>query len=352
MITFFRKIRKKLATDNQFFKYSRYAFGEILLVVIGILLALQINNWNERKKEAENYKLVLEQIYNDVNEKKDWIKNNLLSLERQVSLIDSILLNPDSIPDSILPFALFYVDMKIDLYSIRNNQGQEILSGLNYNYDDLNQLKVTKQINSFVKNFSWISERKELLLEPLLNREGIPSPSLTFSFSEFNNFKGMDKSFFNQGEIDQVRSLIRTTAFKSGLRTLKASRLKTIQLDLANTLDEANSLLQIIKSYNPEVRLLYKDIGIVGSALESGWDKTVYMKQTDREKSVWVIEVQLNDGELKFRSSDSWTQNWGGSSFPEGDAIYYFEDIPVKAGFYRVTLNLENKTYQFDPLEK
>ena len=58
MINFFRKIRRKLADDNQFFKYSRYAIGEILLVVIGILIALQINNWNENrlaKIEEEKY---------------------------------------------------------------------------------------------------------------------------------------------------------------------------------------------------------------------------------------------------------------------------------------------------------
>ena len=47
MIGFFRRIRKKLADGNQFVKYSRYAIGEILLVVIGILIALQVNNWNE-----------------------------------------------------------------------------------------------------------------------------------------------------------------------------------------------------------------------------------------------------------------------------------------------------------------
>ena len=51
MIPFFRKIRKKLADNNQFLKYSRYAVGEILLVVIGILIALQVNNLNEQMKE-------------------------------------------------------------------------------------------------------------------------------------------------------------------------------------------------------------------------------------------------------------------------------------------------------------
>ena len=50
MINFFRKIRKKLAADNKSLKYLRYAIGEIVLVVIGILIALQLNTWNEARK--------------------------------------------------------------------------------------------------------------------------------------------------------------------------------------------------------------------------------------------------------------------------------------------------------------
>jgi len=51
MINFFRKKRKKFADDNKTLKYTRYAIGEIVLVVVGILIALQINNWNQAKKE-------------------------------------------------------------------------------------------------------------------------------------------------------------------------------------------------------------------------------------------------------------------------------------------------------------
>jgi len=51
MIKFFRKIRQQLLTENKFSKYLLYAIGEIVLVVIGILIALQIDNANEIKKQ-------------------------------------------------------------------------------------------------------------------------------------------------------------------------------------------------------------------------------------------------------------------------------------------------------------
>jgi len=53
MIKFFRKIRQKLLSENKFSKYLIYAIGEIVLVVIGILIALGINNWNESRKENQ-----------------------------------------------------------------------------------------------------------------------------------------------------------------------------------------------------------------------------------------------------------------------------------------------------------
>ncbi|MEH6746611.1 MAG: DUF6090 family protein [Maribacter arcticus] len=54
MIKFFRRIRQQLLTENKFSKYLLYAIGEIILVVIGILIALSINNWNENRKQKLN----------------------------------------------------------------------------------------------------------------------------------------------------------------------------------------------------------------------------------------------------------------------------------------------------------
>lgn len=53
MIKFFRSIRQNSIQENKSIKYLKYAVGEIVLVVIGILIALQINNWNENRKERQ-----------------------------------------------------------------------------------------------------------------------------------------------------------------------------------------------------------------------------------------------------------------------------------------------------------
>jgi hypothetical protein len=70
MIPFFRKIRKKMADDNKPLKYARYAIGEIVLVVIGILIALQINNWNEENTIQANIKTQVSALIADLKRDK------------------------------------------------------------------------------------------------------------------------------------------------------------------------------------------------------------------------------------------------------------------------------------------
>jgi len=66
MISFFRKIRRGLLTDNKFSRYLVYAAGEIVLVVIGILIALQFNNFNETRKKEKTAIEILKQIQEDI----------------------------------------------------------------------------------------------------------------------------------------------------------------------------------------------------------------------------------------------------------------------------------------------
>lgn len=68
MLRFFRQIRKKLIEQENIRKYIWYALGEILLVMIGILLALQVNNWNEVRKDQQFLNFALSELYSDLSQ--------------------------------------------------------------------------------------------------------------------------------------------------------------------------------------------------------------------------------------------------------------------------------------------
>ncbi|MDT0558297.1 DUF6090 family protein [Ichthyenterobacterium sp. W332] len=79
MIKFFRHIRKDLMDQNNTGKYLKYAIGEILLVVIGILIALQINNWNEERKTSKRTAYLYNQLHKE-------FKRDSLNLEAFIYL--------------------------------------------------------------------------------------------------------------------------------------------------------------------------------------------------------------------------------------------------------------------------
>ncbi len=91
MIKFFKKIRQRLLAENKFNKYLIYATGEIVLVVIGILIALQINTWNQSKQESNKEKVYLRNVEADLKQQLSYIS---IQLEREYeydSLAASIL---------------------------------------------------------------------------------------------------------------------------------------------------------------------------------------------------------------------------------------------------------------------
>ena len=90
MIKFFRKIRYDLMSENKTGKYLKYAIGEIVLVVIGILIALQINNWNENRKTKAQIKKSLVELRNDLSQDTVLIKERLPFIIEHYNLNESL----------------------------------------------------------------------------------------------------------------------------------------------------------------------------------------------------------------------------------------------------------------------
>ena len=136
MIKFFRNIRKKLAAENRVMAYSRYAIGEIILVVIGILIALQINNWNEKKKTSKLETKILKELLSN-------LKLDLKEIQADIHYMDEInlacstvreyLKKYDKAPDTLYKIASIlrvtpHFDPNTSGYGLLQSKGVEIIS--------------------------------------------------------------------------------------------------------------------------------------------------------------------------------------------------------------------------------
>ena len=93
MIKFFRRIRQQLLSQNKFSKYMLYAIGEILLVVIGIVIALQLNTWNEGRKNRILEKYYVNRIIADINSDLDEIKQMEVFAQKRIAVSQHILVS-------------------------------------------------------------------------------------------------------------------------------------------------------------------------------------------------------------------------------------------------------------------
>ena len=83
MIKFFRNIRQKLIEQENIRKYFFYAIGEIFLVVIGILIALQVNNWNQERISQKEHEIILNNLNIEFTE-------NLVELNISIKNLDTL----------------------------------------------------------------------------------------------------------------------------------------------------------------------------------------------------------------------------------------------------------------------
>jgi len=129
MIKFFRKIRYDLMEKNKTGKYLKYAIGEILLVVIGILIALQINSWSNKNKndnlEMEYLKGIKTNLSSDINELNGHFKADTTKLNSYTFLIRAF--NSDNIVSN-------YQDLVSNLYA---STGYNWFEGENVVFEDM-----------------------------------------------------------------------------------------------------------------------------------------------------------------------------------------------------------------------
>ncbi len=160
MIKFFRKIRQNLLSEGKTEKYFKYAIGEIILVVIGILIALQINDWNQNRKENIIENKILVEISNGLIEDLIDIKANMRSHRAGVKACKyyhDMFTNKQVQTDSI---KYYYKFLTMGYISIQNKSGYESLKsrGLEIIKDDSLRIEIIKL---YEQDYSFIRKLEE-----------------------------------------------------------------------------------------------------------------------------------------------------------------------------------------------
>jgi hypothetical protein len=100
MIKFFRKIRQNLLMDNKTGKYFKYAIGEIVLVVLGILIALQINNNNQQRISFNEEQVLLKNLKIDFTSRLNELEILNIGRQNAVKALEQLMRLSDNPPEN------------------------------------------------------------------------------------------------------------------------------------------------------------------------------------------------------------------------------------------------------------
>lgn len=213
MIKFFRSIRQRLLRENRFTRYLIYSIGEIILVVIGILIALQINNWNDNEKlsrlEIKLLKVMQKNLkadISDMNFNKEYYGNRLRANQTVLNAFE----HPDNIPDTL---SFSYANLGTNPYFIENTSAYDNLKSTGFDLIVNDSLR-EQIMELYGATYQWIGDLEDdhsrfysdkletLLMENFETKEPFVSASPVVNPSELaNNHKLKEALRYNSGWI-------------------------------------------------------------------------------------------------------------------------------------------------------
>ncbi|RED44568.1 hypothetical protein DFQ10_103255 [Winogradskyella eximia] len=190
MIKFFRKIRKNLLAKDKTSKYFKYAIGEIFLVVIGILIALQINNWNQKRLQQLTLTNYFQRMYEELESSRDNLDNLIYDIDslviqnrKTLEILSSN--NKDSIPTlqkTLGALGTAWInDFNYPIIEEFMNEGYLAKVNNTKIKDELQAFSI--QLNHFNTIDKGIGDQYSLTIEPFINKH------LNYSQIALNRYK-------------------------------------------------------------------------------------------------------------------------------------------------------------------
>ncbi len=261
MIKFFRRIRFDLMEKNKTGKYFKYAIGEIVLVVIGILIALSINNWNENRKERvqeiKNLKNIQQDILLDTVDIMYNVKYHKLFQTSQKQLLNYIHIK-DLQPKEIIKYELALGSPLI--FTLHESSFTNLKDN---NINIISNQELKKQISNHYDNISKVMLRVENDLGEYKTYNFLKPYFLKY-FSNENKVSKLGDTEFNNGDYYNAETTLNTLILAD---TLGLKEDRAFKIDLAESIafigfkiDMYNHLLESIHVLNDSISSELKKI--------------------------------------------------------------------------------------------
>ena len=238
MIKLFRKIRQKLLTENKFSKYLIYAVGEIILVVIGILIALSINNWNENRKETTHEQKILKELKSDFSYNKQELNRNIEKATALINRCDSLIVLFGLDRETVNPNKVIRFTRSLSAYSTfdpSNGALNDLISSGNLNVIKNDSLRM--QLSRWFGQLEDVKEDEKRLIN-------FGDTQLNPIRLEYLNYNPKSKLIKNSIELLEYRKFENIVMYISGSANYIVGNYKTIDIIIDKILDDINDELK------------------------------------------------------------------------------------------------------------
>lgn len=359
MIRMFSKLRRLNLRSGKFLSYFKYAVGEIVLIIIGIMIALYLNEKSTDQDRKKAFDTALSQIYTNLQMEKGWYSFFYASYENQSRVAHLELNDNYELPPDMEPMIVGYMN-SLALGDL-NLADEAILSALHNNITSEEETILVNKISShYLVWKDWdnvINGYKIRFLDDLFDKYHSPFIENYILFDE-GQFGGNRQ--YTDLEIEKAKQIRSDADYKTAVLSV-VNRNKDLLGRYDWKIRSIQSIIDIIREHDPEIPLTFKEIGLFGTAVQDssyedlpkelttlgGSFTVIPMELSDPVKAIWEKRISLKDGGLRFREGNSALVHWGSTLKMDGNLLYSGREIPVKAGVYDVRINLTDLTYSF-----